>query len=114
GLSETMSSPFTRNIHLPFFGKTWLSPRCPAFDKRDASRSSRTLGAGCDGRVGARDEAHERGRPSRVVLVPRRWDQVRGRFHGRRGLTSPVPRGERGAAVNTIAQGRPDVSAYPW
>src|SRR5262249_12441836 len=30
---------------------------------------------------------------------------------GGRGLSSPAPRGEYGAAVNTIAQGRPDVSA---
>jgi len=53
------------------------------------------------------------GRPSRVVLIPRRWNQARGRFHGRRGLTSPVPRGEREAAVKTIAQGRPVVVAEP-
>ena len=32
----------------------------------------------------------------------------------RRWLTSPAHRGEHGAAVNTIAQGRPAVSAYLW
>jgi hypothetical protein len=30
----------------------------------------------------------------------------------RRGLTSPVPRGERGVSRKAIAQGVPDVSAY--
>jgi len=29
------------------------------------------------------DERHRRGRQNRVVLIPRRWDQARGRFHGR-------------------------------
>ena len=50
--------------------------------KRGVSRSSRTLGAGCDGRkVSKRDlRADERclcGRRSRMVLAPRRWRQVR-------------------------------------
>jgi len=47
------------------------------------------------------------GRPSRVVLIPRRWDQARGPVHERRWLTSPEHRGEHEAAVKTIAQGRP-------
>ncbi len=44
--------------------------------KRGASRSSRTLGAGCGGRGSACDERHGCGRRSRVVLTPRRWRQV--------------------------------------
>jgi hypothetical protein len=52
------------------------------------------------------------GRRRRVVLISRRWDQaVRRRFAGRRGLTSPVPRGERAISRNTIAQGMPVVPA---
>jgi hypothetical protein len=47
------------------------------------------------------------GRQSRVVLIPRRWDQARRRIHGRRGLTSPVPRGDHGISRNTVAQGVP-------
>jgi hypothetical protein len=39
------------------------------------------------------------GRSSRVVLSPRRWGQACERSRRRRGLTSPVPRGEYGAAV---------------
>jgi hypothetical protein len=34
-------------------------------------------------------------------------------IHSRRGLTSPVPRGERGVSRKAIAQGVPDVSALP-
>ena len=40
-------------------------------------------------------------RSSRVVLIPRRWDQANA-IHSRRGLKSPVPRGERGAAVKPL------------
>src|ERR1700742_4136099 len=36
-----------------------------------------------------------------------------GRFAERRWLSSPVHRGERGAAVNTIARGMPVVPAEP-
>jgi hypothetical protein len=50
--------------------------RRPVLTKRGASRSSRTLGAGCDGREGAVDEQRQSGRRSRVVLTPRRWRQV--------------------------------------
>jgi len=42
--------------------------RRPAPLKRGASRSSRTLGAGCGGRERAHDERTRRGRRSRVVL----------------------------------------------
>ena len=44
--------------------------------KRGASRSSGTLGAGCDGRFGAVDERGQGGRRNRVVLISRRWDQA--------------------------------------
>jgi hypothetical protein len=50
----------------------------PALEKRGGSRSSRTLGAGCDGRtspgaIDLRDERRVCGRRNRVVLAPRRW-----------------------------------------
>ena len=51
------------------------------------------------------------GRPSRVVPIPRRWDQPGSRARGGWRLTSPVLQGEREAAVKTIAQGVPVVSA---
>ena len=57
---------------------------------------------------------HPRGRPSRVVLISRRWDQACGRrTRRRRRLSSPALRGEREAAVKTIAQGMPVVPVLP-
>jgi hypothetical protein len=44
---------------------------------RGVSRSSRTWAAGCGGRGRAIDEQRQRGRRSRVVLMPRCWRQVR-------------------------------------
>ena len=57
--------------------------------------------------------ADRRGRPSRVVPIPRRWGQACGRLHGRRWLSSPAHRGEREAAVNTIARGMPACFGVP-
>ena len=37
-----------------------------------------------------------------------------GDIRKRRGLTSPIPRGERGVSRKAIAQGVPDVSANLW
>src|SRR6201995_2146638 len=37
-----------------------------------------TRGAGCDGRYWCADDAHRGVRSSRVVLIPRRWDQANG------------------------------------
>src|SRR5215471_10593814 len=59
------------------FARTARSHILPDFlDTRGASRSSRTLAAGCDGRVDAQDERGQGGRRNRVVLTPRRWCQV--------------------------------------
>jgi hypothetical protein len=52
-------------------------------------------------------------RSSRVVPFPRRWGQVRERFHERRWLKSPIHRGEHGTAEKTIAQGMPDCFGEP-
>jgi len=69
-LQKYFASPSGRNSFID-------SPSCP--HKRGASRSSRTLGAGCDGRDGgALTRRRRRGRRSRVVLTPRRWRQVSG------------------------------------
>ena len=59
-------------------------------------------GAGRDGRVGPQDVRRYRVRSSRVVLSPRRWGQVAQTIAQRRRLTSPVLRGERGAAVKPL------------
>jgi hypothetical protein len=60
---------------------------------------------------GARDECTECGRRSRVVLIPRRWDQVGGRkFRRRRWQESPVTGEITKETVKTIARGMPGVS----
>jgi hypothetical protein len=68
---------------------------------------------GCSARM-SRRRKHSRGRPSRVVLISRRWDQACGRRIRRRWrLSSPALQGEREAAVKTIARGMPVVPAEP-
>jgi hypothetical protein len=54
------------------------------------------------------DERAARGRQSRVVLVPRRWDQVGGNnFRRRRWQKSPVTEEITKETVKTIARGMP-------
>jgi hypothetical protein len=47
-----------------------------------------------------------RGRRSRVVLAPRRWRQVHGFLHERRGQESPVPGKSTKETVKTIRAGK--------
>jgi hypothetical protein len=53
------------------------------------------VGVECGGRARPLDERRGRGRQNRVVLIPRRWDQVSGVTCWRRRLSSPALRGER-------------------
>jgi hypothetical protein len=111
-LSRSLSSLQGKNILLPFFGNTWSYPRI-LHRRRGVTRRHERWGrvrwtCWCRRTSDGRD-----GRPSRVVLISRRWDQARGRIHGRRRLSSPVLRGEHEAAVKTIAQGMPDRSGLP-
>ena len=99
--------------------KIFLFPNDRNYDLKKPSRPHEgrfaivtIRGAGCDGRGRAARRAERRVRSSRVVLSPRRWGQANGlRFrpcgrnaevHSRRRLTSPVLRGERGAAVKPL------------
>src|SRR5260370_1292811 len=75
---------------------------------RGAYASSRTLSAGRDGRFGAADERRTKRTAKSCGPVPPTLGSTPGQEPGGRWLTSPVHRGEREAAVNTIAQGRPD------
>jgi hypothetical protein len=62
------------------------------------------------------DERRRCARSSRVVLIPRRWYHACCDAHAsrrQRWPKSPAHRGEREAAVPTIARGMPDVSAEP-
>jgi hypothetical protein len=82
-ISKNLSSPLRKNILIFRKRKSPYNPRRPVPTKRGVSRSSRTLGAGCDGRkspgaILCADERRFCGRRSRVVLMPRRWHQVGG------------------------------------
>ena len=105
---------------LPKHPNQWLPFIRPASTKRGASRSSRTLEAGCDGRkVSKRDlRADERslcGRRSRMVLAPRRWRQVGGdaSHHADDGGKKARSPGRLRISRKTIAQGRPDDPPVP-
>ncbi len=114
---RNLSSPSGKNKSLGCFAKSalWSAPfRCVG---GDVSRSSRTSAAERDGRLGSqRDHLRRRtirhARSSRAVLIPRCWYHACDGAHASRGQrwpTSPAHRGEREAAVKTIAQGGPGV-----
>jgi hypothetical protein len=63
------------------------------------------VGAGCDGRCGARDGRCRCGRRSRVVLTPRRWCQVGGSNSADDGGKRARSPGSAKEAVKTIARG---------
>src|SRR5262249_39845142 len=68
--------PFLRKYFSSVFQKNMIVFPHPAPTERGVSRSSRTLGAGCDGRRGVAGRARRSGRRNRVVSISRRWDQV--------------------------------------
>jgi hypothetical protein len=106
-LRKIVSSPIDKNISLFPTGKSSLHARPVPPHKRGASRSSRTLGAGCGGRGSVQTYALACGRRSRVVLMPRRWHQVGGNIRRRRWQESPVTGESTKEAVKTIARGMP-------
>jgi hypothetical protein len=92
--------------------------RRPTPSERGVSRSSRTLGVGCDGRNGVRREGAGRnaccGRRSRVVLTPRRWRQVGGSHSAGDGGKKARSPGRVRISRKTVAQGRPGVPVNLW
>ena len=68
--------------------------------------------AGCSARM-PRGRAHPDGRRSRVVLVPRRWDQPPDQKPGGTEANKPGTPGSARISRKTIAQGMPDVLALP-
>jgi hypothetical protein len=114
----TCPAPLAKIFLFPKFGIRALSPAVPC-SPEGASRSSRTSGAGCDGR----GRAARRAVRSRTVKpcgpdLPTLGSSLSRCDFGlaaktprsarRRGLASPVPRGERGVSRKTIAQGVPE------
>jgi hypothetical protein len=89
----------------------------PTAVQRGASRSSRTLAVGCDGR-GLGDRRSSRSRtekscgPGAPTLALSSWSAQRA-LCGRRGQKSPVPGESTKDTVKTIAQGRPVVRLVP-
>ena len=91
-------------------------PRVPSRFTRGVSRSSRTSGAGCDGRFSVRQtSAPESGRRSRVVLTPRRWRQVaRNDPRGDGGNKARSPGRARRKPLKPFAQGMSVDATYLW
>ena len=79
--------------------------------KGDATRSSRNVGAGCDGRCGVRQLAAGRNarsvRRSRVVLAPRPWRLFCGRYPAENGDNKRRSPGRARISRQTIAWGKP-------
>ena len=99
------------------YRKGCLAPTRGAYRDRHGRRARDAMDA-----AARKTSASRRGRPSRVVPIPRRWDQACGMAlpvlwpgtpRRRRWLSSPVHRGEREAAVNTIARGMPACCGVP-
>jgi hypothetical protein len=112
-LAESLSSPSAKNISLRGLVETPLSIRYPA-SIRGAYASSRTLGAGCDGRgSGARRATLKRTAKSCGPGAPTLASSFAEVSAGRRWQTSPVTGESTKETVKTIAQGRPGVSGEP-
>jgi hypothetical protein len=115
-LSEFSSSPGIKNISLFQNPKSPVCPRHPAPFRRDVSRSSRHVGAGCDGRGGIEKTNDTcRVRQSHAVLSPRCWRQAgdnashcAGDGDNKAGL-----RGEHGISRQPVARGKPGDPAVP-
>ena len=88
----------------------YIQPSRPS--QRGVSRSSRTLGWDAMDADACATKRADRGRRSRVVLMPRRWHQVReDAFRVSRVMVAIKPghQGELGVSRKTIAQGEPDL-----
>jgi hypothetical protein len=112
---ENLSILPRKNIPLCPSGKSSLQTAPSRLDKRGASRSSRTLGAGCGGRVDdARRAALTRTAKSCGPDAPTLASSFRGLFpRKRRWQKSPVTGESTKETVKTIAQGRPDCFGEP-
>ena len=117
---RNVSSPRRKNKSLCENRKQPYIPSHPAPATEGVSRSLRHVARDAMDAQLPQSGRRMRVRSSRVVLIPRRWDQANGnaisalrpkRRHSRQRLASPVLWGERGVSRKAIAQGVPDVSA---
>jgi hypothetical protein len=106
-----MSRPFRKNIPLFRMRKSVYRSPQPAPPGGDASRSSRNVGAGCDGTLAASGDLHQTKRGSvrrnRVVLAPRPWRQVGGKCPAGDGGKRGRSPGRAPISRKTIARGKP-------
>ncbi|MGY4303898.1 hypothetical protein ACVIJ6_001141 [Bradyrhizobium sp. USDA 4369] len=108
---------FTPSISIALYPKSCSTPRIPSH-RGGASRSSRTSGAGCGGRIGSQRglaRADERSRCDDEVA----WFWHRG-ADAKQAVTNRLRRGQDSRSPgrsrisrNTIAQGRSEVAAEP-
>jgi len=109
----------SRKIFVFRFTEKYDCIRPSRLHRRGVSRSSRTLEAGCGGREDAQracaptKASFRTAKPCGPVPPTLGSSFSQDVREKRRWLTSPEHRGERGAAVNTIAQGMPAVPAEP-
>jgi hypothetical protein len=100
-----------RCCRIPQISFTFAASR---LDTRGASRSSRTLGAGCDGRVGeARRAALMRTAKLCGPDAPMLASSLRVNNPQATVAKEPGRRGERSISRRTVAQGRPDCFGEP-
>jgi hypothetical protein len=111
---RVVSSPAAKNISLFRLVET-IEPLPSRAHQEGRCASSRTWSAGCDGRFEcARRAPFRSGRRSRVVLIPRRWDQVGGKqIRQATVATKPGHRGEYEGNRKTIARGMPECLGVP-
>jgi hypothetical protein len=102
-----------KNIPISENQKLCASSRRSAARKRGASRSSRTLGAECDGRGNSQDErCYPRTAKSCGPDTPTLVSSC-ANFRAATVAKEPGHRGEHEVIVKTIAQGRPDCFGEP-
>jgi hypothetical protein len=110
---RNLSSPASKNISLFPKPKSDVSMIHPV-PTRGAFRDRHERGMGCGGRGGI-DETNDAGcgRRSRVVLMPRRWHQVRQAIDERQWQKSPVTGESTKETVKTIARETPGCPGEP-
>src|SRR5262249_31866377 len=117
--SGIVSSAAMKNILLYRNGNQVHNPRIPG-PPRDVSRSSRSVGLGCDGRGNLRRSGTvfrkelcgrrtkgRRVRRNRVVLAPRPWRYVGGSFPPATGARKAASPGRVRISRKAIARGKP-------
>ena len=109
-----LSSPFAKIFRFSRSPNHLYVRAVPLSSQRGGSRSSRTLGAGCDGRVGVAGRATlMRTAKTRGPDPPTLGSSLRVTSSQATVAIKPGHRGERAISRQTIVQGMPDCSGGP-